>query len=78
MKVAAGTPVARQGTCVTDYQIAWDVTERLQEALYKSVNQGTTPKDITGKKLKGIWRQDACPGQERAEPKQVFNKATAC
>jgi hypothetical protein len=28
-----------------------------------------------GKNVKDVWRRDACPGQEHAEPKRVLKKS---
>ncbi|MDA8405558.1 MAG: hypothetical protein M0T73_01695 [Deltaproteobacteria bacterium] len=28
-----------------------------------------------GKKVEGVWRRDACPGQKHAEPKRELKKS---
>ncbi|MDA8406495.1 MAG: hypothetical protein M0T73_06525 [Deltaproteobacteria bacterium] len=43
--------------------------------MIKSVTQGSTPQYVLGKKVKSVWRRDACPGQEHAEPKRELKKS---
>ena len=47
----------------------------LARGVIESVTQRSTPQYGTGKNVIGVWRRDACPGQEHAGPKRELKES---